>query len=353
MNTHRRSISFLILSLLCIYSFGQQEARKGLFDSDDLLQITLSGDLNTLFKDRADVPKLHPIVLRYQGMDSTVVSIQTLAKTRGHFRKLSENCDYPPILLDFTNKGNTKSTLFSEQDKLKLVMPCQGDEYVVREYLVYKIYNLITPMGFRARLVKITLDNKQVKKTVAPFYGFLLEEESQMAKRNNLLSLNKPRRPENTEYAAFLTMATFEYMIGNTDWSVQYLQNIKLLAKDSNSIPTTVPYDFDHAGIVDATYAKPAEELQISSTRQRMYRGYCVKDMKQFDPAIATFNSIKKDIYSLYQNNLLLSEKYKKSTIKFLDEFYATINNLKNFEKDFSYPCDPNGTGNIIIKGLK
>ena len=43
----------------------------------------------------------------------------------------------------------------------------------------------------------------------------------------------------------------FEYMIGNTDWSVEYLQNIKLATVDSNSAPITIPYDFDHAGIVN------------------------------------------------------------------------------------------------------
>jgi hypothetical protein len=36
-----------------------------------------------------------------------------------------------------------------------------------------------------------------------------------------------------------------------------------------------------------------------------------------------------------------------------LDQFYAAINNPKIWQKDFAYPCDKNGTGNVIIKGLK
>ena len=66
-------------------------------------------------------------------------------------------------------------------------------------------------------------------------------------------------------------------MIGNTDWGCTYLQNIVLITKDSAKAPFAIPYDFDHAGIVDAPYARPAEELEISSIRERLYRGYCEK----------------------------------------------------------------------------
>jgi hypothetical protein len=62
---------------------------------------------------------------------------------------------------------------------------------------------------------------------------------------------------ENTETETFLKMAVFQYMIGNTDWSVPYLHNIRILSFDAQTIPSVVPYDFDHAGIVNAPYALP------------------------------------------------------------------------------------------------
>jgi hypothetical protein len=173
-----------------------------------------------------------------------------------------------------------------------------------------------------------------------------------MAKRNHDVIIKRQVRPQETEPGAFLKMAMFEYLVGNTDWSVQY-QNMKLVAKDSNAIPIAVPYDFDHSGIVNAPYAKPAEELKMSSVRQRRYRGYCIADMKSFDDAVTLYNHLKTDIYKLYTDCPLLNEKYKKATILYLDEFYATINNPSTFQKEFSYPCDKNGTGNIVIKGLK
>jgi hypothetical protein len=148
-------------------------------------------------------------------------------------------------------------------------------------------------------------------------------------------------------------MAVFEYLIGNTDWSVQYLQNIKLIGKDSMSIPSTVAYDFDHAGIVDAPYAKPAPELMLTSTSTRRYRGFCLENMTAFKEVFAFYNDLKGSIYGIYSGNPLLDEKYIKSTLKFLDDFYATINDPKKAQKEFLYPCDKAGTGNVVIKGLQ
>jgi hypothetical protein len=328
-------------------------AEKGLFDTDDVLHISLKGNLRNLLNDRTDIPKNYPLVLSYRKEDSSEIIIPVEVKTRGHFRRLKENCDYPPLSLNFSKSEILKSSIFKKQDKLKLVMPCQGDEYVIREWMVYKIYNLVTPKSFRARLVKVTLEDAKNKKAASPFYGILLEEEKQMAKRNGVVAVDRKIRPEQTERDAFLTMAVFEYLIGNTDWSIQYLQNIKLLAPDSAAVPITVPYDFDHAGLVNAPYARPAEELLMSSIRERRYRGYCVQDLKVFDKVIDHFNKLKNDIYALYTTCPLLDAKYLKATIKYFDDFYATINNPGTLKKHFLYPCDKNGTGNVVIRGLK
>jgi hypothetical protein len=148
-------------------------------------------------------------------------------------------------------------------------------------------------------------------------------------------------------------MAVFEFLIGNTDWSIQYLQNIKLLAPDSNAMPTPVPYDFDMSGLVNTPYAKPAEELMLSSVSERRYRGYCIKDMTQFDQVIGLYNHLKDSIYWTITNCHELDDKFKRSTLKFIDEFYETIDNPTAVKKAFQYPCDKSGTGNVVIKGLR
>lgn len=331
----------------------KQSAEKKLFEADEVLNLTLRGNMRSLLNDRTGTPKNYPLILSYSKEDNKEITIPVEVKTRGHFRRLKQNCVYPPLLIEFPNQGLPVPSIFSDQKKLKLVMPCQGDEYIIREWLVYKLYNLVTPKSFRAKLVKLTLVDPKNKKPLAPFYAMLLEEQKQMAKRNKLVLVERKIRPEQVQTEPFLNMAVFEYLIGNTDWSIEYLQNIKLLAKDSNAVATSVPYDFDHAGIVNTPYAQPEEALQLASVRQRRYRGYCVTNMQVFNAVIAHYNALKKDIYNVYANCILLDEKYIKSTIKYLDDFYNTINNPKLWQKEFGYPCDKNGTGNVIIKGLK
>jgi len=346
----KRALLFLACCFLLRSAQGQS---SNLFNSDEVMELTLQGDLKTVFRDRGDDPQYHPATIQYQA-DQIAIKIPIEIKTRGHFRKIATNCIYPPILLNFAKSSTPKSSVFKDQDKVKLVTPCRGDQYVIHEYLVYKLYNLITPMSFKARLVKVIYQDTVKNKSSDPYYGILIEEEEQMAKRNLSRSLEKiGLRPEETQKGDFLKMAVFEYMIGNTDWSVQFQQNIKLITVDSTSLPTTIPYDFDHAGIVRAPYAMPAEELQMSSTLERRYRGYCIPEMSQFTEVFETFNQLKDDFYSLYEGNPLLSSSYQNQTLKFLDQFYETINDPKKALREFSYPCDRSGTGNIVIQGLK
>jgi hypothetical protein len=322
----------------------------GLFDSDQILNLKLSGNIRSLFNDRGDEGDYHPLVLTYKEEDGSEMTINLRAKTRGNFRRQRANCTYPPILLNFTRKEG-KPSLFDQQDKLKLVTPCAGDNYVIREYLVYKLYNLLTPKSYRARLARVTFYDTEKKKETT-FYSVLLEEDEQMAKRNGLTLLERKNiNGENTETETFLKTAVFEYMIGNTDWSVPFLHNIRIVSFDSTSVPSVVPYDFDHSGIVNAPYALPPEQLELKSTQERRFRGYCITDWKTLDEVIATYNRLKDDIYKVYTTCPLLEARYVKSTTKFLDEFYETINDPKKLRSEFSFPCK-NGA-DYIIKGLE
>lgn len=349
------AISFLWISFTNNTSITtvKDDFNDELFDSNDVLNIKLTGELRALFNDRDDDAGYHNITVSYLDKDGKAISIPARAKTRGNFRRKLGDCTYPPIWLDFSENKDQPPSLFSGQVKLKLVMPCRGDELVVREYLLYKVYNLVTEKSFRVRLVKVETENTKRNKSGEPFFGMLLEEDKQMAERNHSILVKRPMlRMQSAEKDAFLKMAVFEYLIGNTDWSVEYQQNIRLVAEDSLSVPTAVPYDFDHAGLVDAPYAQPAEELQMHSVRERRYRGYCLNDMNEFAAVITFYNGLKKDIYALYTNCTFIDSKYLKSTLKYLDEFYNIINDPKRLREAFGYPCRPDGTGNIIIKGL-
>jgi len=329
---------YVFLSLVPLLGQAQPET---LFGPSEPIAFTLRGDLGALLGDRGDQPGYHPIELVW----STGKTAAIQAKTRGHFRKSMMNCGMPPLMIDFSNA-------LPGGGPLKLVTPCADDRLVFREYMVYKVYQLFTEMSFRVRLAKVTLEDTGRKGKVRTITAFLIEDEESVAQRNNLQLLERDQvRPETTDRQTFLTMAMFELLVANTDWSVQYRQNIKLLT-DGKTI-FTVPYDFDHAGVVGAPYAKPAPELEMTSVRERRYRGFCVREMSAFGETIELFKLKKNAILALYSGNVLLDEKYAAGAVKFIEEFYAMLESEKSRNSVLGYPCRPDGTGNVVIKGLR
>ena len=71
----------------------------------------------------------------------------------------------------------------------------------------------------------------------------------------------------------------FQFMIGNTDFSVAYQHNGKLLYANKKIHP--LPYDFDLCGLVDGSYAIVNSTLGISSVRDRNIED--LKEMSLFE----------------------------------------------------------------------
>lgn len=318
-----------------------------LFSGDSVIAFTLTTDLRTLLKDRGDKPLAHLALLTYNHTPQETVALPLTLKVRGNFRRSRSNCLFPPLLIDFPKK-KAHNSLFAHQNKLKLVTHCQVDEWVIREYLIYKLYNLLTDLSFRAQLAQVTYADSIGKRPLETHWAFLLEDDADVAKRNGVKVSNI--KQTTMGYADSLQMATvavFEYMIGNTDWSIPYLHNIRLFDNGrSGSLP--VPYDFDYSGIVETSYAIPPEQLGIQSVRERVYRGLAYP-MPLFQQVFDRFNQVKPKVYALYQTNSRLDKGYVKRTIKYLDAFYELINKPASARLTFFQGNKPN----VVIKGLK
>lgn len=74
--------------------------------------------------------------------------------------------------------------------------------------------------------------------------------------------------------------------------------------------------------------------------------------MEHYNKVIAHYNALKEKMIAVYTNNTFLDERYINSTLKYLDQFYQTINHHKLVRREFQYPCQSSGTRNLIIKGL-
>ncbi len=146
-----------------------------LFLSDDVIKMELRTDFSTIEKDRAGNPIYHDGELIYSSPDGETKKLSVQIRARGNFRRNPANCNFPPLFVNF-KKSEVKNTIFDNQDRLKLVTPCQGEEDLVEEYTVYKMYNQVTDMSLKVRLVKIQYFDTSLDKKLFEKYSFFLED---------------------------------------------------------------------------------------------------------------------------------------------------------------------------------
>jgi len=341
-------IKLILLILYGFRSLGQEHLpHTPLFMTDDTLFMTINTDMRSLLKSRTGEAINHDGLLT---LKEDNIEIEMKLRVRGNFRRLTRNCRFPPIYLDF-DKDDLDVHDFLGQNKIKLITPCKSDDYVLREFMVYKIFNLLAENSFDVRLVKVNYIDSKGKRKSEEHLSFLLEDEKLMTERLGLIkSDDRVFRQPSISKMDMATVSVFEYFIGNTDWSVPFRHNIKILRTEDSRL-VAIPYDFDHAGMVNAPYARPSEALPIASVLNRLYRG-TEYSMETYNAVFEKFESIKPDLYALYLENPLFSENYKKFAIKYMDEFYETINNEKKIQREFLFSGDGKSRSAVQIKGL-
>jgi hypothetical protein len=134
-------------------------------------------------------------------------------------------------------------------------------------------------------------------------------------------------------------VAVFQYMIGNTDWSVWKRHNIAIVQKVAQPRPLlAVPYDYDFSGAVNAPYATPPEQLKLQSVRQRVYRGFCQPD-SVLSGVLARFRSAKDSMYAAVRAVPDLPERDVRNVLDYFDEFYKVLANPGAVNREFVRPC--------------
>jgi len=348
-NQHRIVFILLISFLLTApLSYGQEKAKPPkIFSNSNDLQVTLSGPWNTIKRNKKKDEK-YPVQLSYTGADGAQHTFDAEVTLRGITRR--RICDFPPLKIHF-DKKKLKGTEFRGNKSLKLVTYCDTnskyEQYYIKEFLTYRIYNLITDYSFRAQPMVIEYkDSERNDKSITRF-GFLIEDVDDMAKRNDLKELSVPKVPyRDLEPATTNQLSLFQYMIGNLDWAAtsgpkddSCCHNSRLIGAGDDIDPKyAVPYDFDSSGLVNAHYAAPPEGLKVRNIRQRLYRGFCVNN-DQVPQTVELFNQKKADILSLFQNNTHLNEYMRDGAIDYIEDFYKTINNPKKLDKEIIDKC--------------
>ncbi len=331
--------SFLFFSLVASQHVNGQKAaidKVKFFEDTSIINATITTKMVQLFRHKDKMGLKFPANFSATFQNGSKMDDTILLAIRGHFRKA--NCYLPPLKVIFdqkNEKGEEKKKKVKNLSlgSLKLVSQCRTSEtdqqYLLKEYLIYKIYNLITDMGFRVRLLNLNLVDSTGKKKPINEYAFLMEDIKDLAKRNDCKSWKQGKMdPREVDRRQMTIVAIFEYMIGNTDWGVSVNHNTKLILskKDSTQRPYLVPYDFDFSGFVNTDYSTPDPKLNIANVRERLYRGFA-RTMGELNDVLDIFKKQKDSIYNLIDNFSLLSSKSKKDLTSYLDEFFDMINN--------------------------
>ena len=313
-----------------------------LFRSEAPLAVTLSADFRQLFRDRDTLKMRYDSATITFPSDSGPMTVPVALATRGHFRLRASTCDFPPIKV-FFNKEAVRRTPFGGNGSLKLVTHCsKGERYeqnLLLEHGIYRAYNRLTDLSFRSRLAKVTYaDTKDPARTVTR-YGFFLEDDDEMARRNGGKILPVVGGGLDEMEPGQLDLVTlFEYLIGNTDWSVIMIHNIRLIQVEGQPYFLPVAYDFDWSGVVNATYARPDPKLGTKHVRERVYRGAC-RPVDSLAPTLARLLTARDTIRDAFATLPDLEPKRLEDVLRYLDDGFRTMERTKDFRNEMARAC--------------
>jgi hypothetical protein len=243
------------------------------------------------------------------------------------------------LLVNF-KKSEVGNTLFKNQDKLKLVTPCQNEEDVIQEYLIYKLYNLVTSLSLNVRLVKISYFDTGSGSKLFTKYSFFLEDIEHVAERANSHEIRKFMTPFNFDRDNYIKMTLFQYMVGNIDWYVTTGHNIAIMQPaDSSGLPSAVPYDFDFSQFVDAHYSKPKGVLDEDLKSRRVFRGICFTTA-EFERAFEFYNLLKPSFTELIKKKKFVTPYTKSACLEHIEYFFNVINNKELVKSEILDICE-------------
>jgi len=345
-----RTLTTIVACLLLAATAGAQVSGDAdpLFQDNAVIDITINAPFPSLLKRRPNEEYL-PGTLAYADADGNDVMLDIGIRTRGNFRRQKRICPFPPLRVNL-DKAQTKGTLFHKQNKLKLVAHCRDnsaryEQGVIKEYLAYRILNMLTDISYRARLVRVTYIDTENKHKDRVHYAFFIEHKKRMSKRIGLPEIVTPKiKTAQLEGAYSDLTSLFQYFIGNTDFSPiagakgeDCCHNSTLFGNEGELI-YAIPYDFDMSGLVNAPYAEPNPRFKITRVTQRLYRGRCAH-IGNLDTSAKMFRDNRDEIFALITSQAELVPKTKKSVTRFVEDFYKVIDNPKKLDREIRKDC--------------
>ena len=337
---------FAAFLLLISSALAGPAAASPLFEDDSVLEVRLSGPLRTIVREKKEPERVeYPFVLKVGDAELPVD-----VRVRGKSRTIV--CPFPPLRLDFKSEAVT-GTVFDGQDKLKLVTHCRSDNEsyennILEEYTAYRIFNAISDIGYRVRLLRIHYEDTdgRLRDLDRPYYGVLIESDEELARRTSSAVVKREGVPYsrlNEEHTA--RFYVFQYLIGNFDWSFVIAEdadscchNVDLVEKDEQLFG--IPYDFDFSGLVNARYTSVPESIGIKRATQRVYRGYCKLPIEKVAVAFDEIVALRDEIMEIVANSPVAGDEDTDSRVRYIGYFFEqALEDREEILEEFDGDC--------------
>lgn len=333
------------LALFVAPAAAQQRPATPLFASDEVIDIAIRGDISAAQRMDEGVPA----TLELRGAAPETLAIQL--SPRGVTRRRRDICAFPPLRIELTQEA-PESSLFDGQRRIKLVTHCRPtdshQQFLLLEYAAYRLYNAISPLSFRVRLARIDYYDGDAERPAVSRLGFLIEDVDDAARRNGLVEVETGDFPASRLSSADAArFAVFQYMIGNLDWAMEAgpdgeecCHNSKPIAASATATSGLIPmpYDFDHAGMVDAPYATPPAQLNMGNVRQRRYRGFCTYN-EEARAVAADLLARRAELEAVFASIPELADRTRTRAIGYLDGFFQNVATPEAVDRNLMRAC--------------
>lgn len=316
------------------YHNHQKESLLDHLIETGMSQLEVQTNLESLFNDRKRKSYKKAVgTFIFQDGDTWKDSIEV--KVRGVFR--ASKCDNPPLKIKYSKKL-LKARGLKKRNEYKLVYPCKNEEeyqnYIYKEYLIYKLYNELTERSLRVHLIDFTLRDSADRMEPIKSTGFMIEHREELIKRLDAEKNDTRCLPiKNLSAYDYTLFQVFQFMIGNVDWLIPNCKNSEVIQlKDSIMIP--IPYDFDYTGFVNPSYAVPFATFKQKEVTDRYFLGH-KKDIKDLMPVFDLFKEKENTFINIIDSFEYLPKKDRKILVKYLNSFYKILEQPKKIKKVF------------------
>lgn len=331
-------IPVLLYSLQSGDTLNTKPSILDLLPTDNVAELNISTDFALLEANRK-TDNYQPGNLSIKLKKENILDIPMQIKCRGKFRRM--RCDFPPLKLKFKKSGLKERNL-AKSNELKLTTHCLDDRAlsrnnIIREYLAYRLFALLSPYSFEVRLVRVQYKGGPRKMSKIKHYGILIEDEEDMAKRYDAKRLEQMGvSPESMHRFQQGLVSLYQYMISNADYSFSLNRNIQMIQLRDSSI-VCIPYDFDFSRIVNASYAKANPQLGQKRLADRIYLGFPCS-LEEILPILKYYELKKEEIISFVEDFKLLDKASRVDIVDYLKTFFEEIKDLERMAKIVSNP---------------